>query len=152
MSLYFYSVREAFGCFSNFSPHGFELKGKFWPTSEHYFQAMKFEGAEPEEKIRNAPSPKEAANLGRNRAFTLRPDWELVKDSIMREAVLEKFRTHTDIRTILLDTGDQEIIEKADHDSYWGCGKDGAGLNMLGKILMEIRNRLRMETLNSNGA
>ncbi|HKC73877.1 MAG TPA: NADAR family protein, partial [Chloroflexota bacterium] len=43
MTIYFYSTREKpYGCFSNFSPHGFELDGVWWPTSEHYFQAQKF--------------------------------------------------------------------------------------------------------------
>lgn len=145
MPLYFYSVRDQFGCFSNFSPHGFERNGKYWATSEHYFQAMKFPGTEAEELIRNASSPKEAANLGRSRSFPLRPDWESVKDSVMRDAVLGKFRAHKDISDTLLGTGDEEIIEKAVHDAYWGCGTDGKGLNMLGKILMEIRERLRLE-------
>lgn len=44
MTIYFYSAREKpYGCFSNFSRHGFELDGQWWITSEHYFQAQKFE-------------------------------------------------------------------------------------------------------------
>jgi ribA/ribD-fused uncharacterized protein len=146
LAVYFYSVRDEYGCFSNFSPHGFELDGKHWPTSEHYFQAMKFKGSSVEERIRAAPSPKDAANLGRERSFPLREDWESVKDDIMREAVWAKFSTHGDIRQILLGTGDEEIVEKALHDSYWGCGPDGNGRNMLGKILMEARARFRSST------
>ena len=43
MPIYFYGVRtKIYGCFSNFSPHGFELDGYWWPTNEHYFQAQKF--------------------------------------------------------------------------------------------------------------
>lgn len=37
--------------FSNFSAHGFELDGKWWPTSEHYFQAQKFVGTPHMEEI-----------------------------------------------------------------------------------------------------
>ena len=44
--LKFYKVNEVYGCFSNFSKHGFELDRKYWPTSEHYFQAQKFAGTE----------------------------------------------------------------------------------------------------------
>ena len=44
MTIYFYSVREEYGCFSNFSAHAITLKGKRWPTTEHYFQAQKFPG------------------------------------------------------------------------------------------------------------
>jgi N-glycosidase YbiA len=39
----FYSVGEEFGEFSNFAPYPFTLDGEFWQTSEHYFQAQKFE-------------------------------------------------------------------------------------------------------------
>ncbi len=41
----FYNVSDKFGEFSNFAAHPIKLKGKKWPTSEHYFQAMKFESA-----------------------------------------------------------------------------------------------------------
>src|SRR5271157_6242740 len=33
----FYAVGDEHGCFSNFSSHPVKLKGKIWPTSEHYF-------------------------------------------------------------------------------------------------------------------
>ena len=89
MTVYFYSALEAYGCFSNFSWHGFELDGKYWKTSEHYFQAQKFLGTEYEDRVREARSPKDAANLGRRRDFPLRKDWETVKDDVMRQAVLK---------------------------------------------------------------
>lgn len=144
MSIYFYSAREKpYGCFSNFSPHGFELDGKYWPTSEHYFQAQKFAGTRHEEDVRQAKSPKQAAARGRERSRPLRDDWEAVKDDVMQRAVRRKFETHEDIRVILLGTGDEEIIENAPGDYYWGCGKDGSGKNMLGKILMDVRAELR---------
>src|SRR5437867_9431666 len=53
----FYRVSEGYGEFSNFSPHPIELKGKVWPTNEHYFQAQKFADTEHEEAIRLAKSP-----------------------------------------------------------------------------------------------
>ncbi len=65
MTIYFYSDREnPYGCFSNFSRHGFELDGVYWPTSEHYFQAQKFAGT-PADQIRQVKTPKDAARLGR---------------------------------------------------------------------------------------
>ena len=143
MTIYFYSIREKYGCFSNFSPHGFELDNLYWSTSEHYFQAQKFPQTQDAEQIRFVKTPKEAAKMGRERTRSLRRDWQQVKDDIMRKAVLRKFETHADIQQILLDTGDAEIIENSPIDSYWGCGKDGSGKNMLGKILMEVREILR---------
>ena len=44
MAIYFYKVTDKYGCFSNFSPHTFNLEGKVWITSEHYFQSQKFCG------------------------------------------------------------------------------------------------------------
>jgi N-glycosidase YbiA len=143
MTIYFYSTRDEYGCFSNFSYHGFELDGAYWPTSEHYFQAQKFPNTPHGDQIRQAKTPKEAANMGRDRKRPLRQDWEQVKDGIMRNAVLRKFEIHADIREILLATADEEIVENAPGDYYWGCGKDGSGKNMLGQILMEVREILR---------
>lgn len=145
-TIYFYSVKEVpYGCFSNFSPHGFEVDGVRWPTSEHYFQAQKFAGTPHVEEIRQARSPMIAARMGRARARPLRPDWNEVKDDIMRDAVRRKFEANDDIRGILLSTGDAEIVEKTTRDYYWGCGTEGTGKNMLGKILMEVREELRGE-------
>jgi ribA/ribD-fused uncharacterized protein len=45
----------------------------------------------------------------------------------------------------LLSTGNQLIVENSPVDYYWGCGADGSGKNMLGKILMEVREILRKE-------
>jgi ribA/ribD-fused uncharacterized protein len=142
MAIRFYKVNDEYGCFSNFSKHGFELEGKYWSTSEHYFQAQKFVGSIYEEEIRTVESPMDAANMGRDRNKPLRPDWELVKDEVMRQAVLQKFLTHLDIREILLSTSPEEIIEETTSDYYWGCGTKGTGKNVLGKILMEVRSTL----------
>lgn len=147
MVIYFYSAHEdPYGCFSNFSRHGFNVDGKYWRTSEHYFQAQKFAGTPHEERVRGAKTPKQAAEIGRDRKLPLREDWEQVKDKVMRKAVLAKFSTHPDIRAILLGTGDEAIVENAPNDYYWGCGQDGTGKNMLGKILMQVREQLRKDS------
>lgn len=150
MTIYFYSPREQpYGCFSNFSRHGISMDDIWWPTAEHYFQAQKFAGAmhtahaDYVERIHRAATPKQAAELGRSRIVPLRADWEQVKDAIMLAAVQRKFETHEAIRAILLATGDEEIVENAPKDYYWGGGADGSGLNKLGKTLMEARSRLR---------
>lgn len=142
----FYRQNDAYGCFSNFSAHAVEMGGKSYPTSEHYFQAMKFVGTEHQEAVRVAPSPSVAAKLGRKRSLPLRSDWADVKDDIMRDVVLAKFRQHADIREELLSTGDAYLIEHTKNDSYWADGGDGTGKNMLGIILMEVRDILRAET------
>lgn len=142
----FYAVDEEYGCFSNFSPHVIRLKGKTWPTSEHYFQAQKFVGAPDEEEVRQAKSPMVAARMGRSRKRPLRQDWESVKDSIMHEAVLAKFTQHDDLRETLLGTGNRTLIEHTENDAYWGDGGDGRGQNRLGQILMRVRGQLQAGT------
>jgi len=147
MTIKFYKAKSIpYGCFSNFSRHGFTCDdGKYWRTSEHYFQAKKYEGTEYEKMVRNAETPGDAARLGRRRDFPLRKDWETVKDDIMRDAVWYKFSQNPDIAEVLLLTRDEDLIEDTKKDYYWGCGKDGSGENMLGKILMEVRDILREE-------
>ena len=142
MAIYFYKINDEYGCFSNFAHYGFELDGKWWMTSEHYFQAQKFCGTEYEEIIRLLDNPMKAAEMGRNRELPLRADWEQVKDDIMRKAVLAKFTQNKDIKNVLLSTGKETIVENTSNDYYWGCGKDGSGKNMLGIILMELREKL----------
>ncbi|MCP5017672.1 MAG: NADAR family protein [Ketobacter sp.] len=139
----FYLSDGEYGCFSNFSRHPVYLKDKRWPTSEHYFQAQKFAGTEHEEQVRYADRPMKAANMGRDRKRPFRSDWEEVKDDIMRVAVMTKFTQHKELTSILLSTGDAEIVEHTANDSYWADGGDGSGLNMLGKILMEVREAIK---------
>jgi N-glycosidase YbiA len=83
--------------------------------------------------------PKQAAELGRSRSVPLRADWESVKDDIMLAAVQRKFETHETLRSLLLATGDEEIVENAPGDYYWGGGADGSGQNKLGQTLMLVR-------------
>lgn len=143
MTIKFYHEYDPYGCFSNFSAHAIELDGKYWKTSEHYYQAQKVVGTPYEDKVREAPSPDKAAEYGRSDDAPLRQDWDDAKDDAMRRAVLKKFQTHADIREILLNTGDEHLVEDSPVDYYWGCGEDGSGKNMLGIVLMEIREQLR---------
>ena len=143
VTIYFYRTDDEYGCFSNFSCHPIQLKGKSWPTSEHYFQAQKFAGTPMEEQIRLAESPRQAFRLGRSRTYALRADWEAVKEDVMREAVRAKFTQHAELAEILLSTGDAILAEHTPRDHYWADGGDGNGLNRLGQILMEIRHELR---------
>jgi len=143
MSIKFYKTKEPYGCFSNFSPHAITLDDRIWVTTEHYFQAQKYIDTPRYDLIANSESPRIAANLGRDRSIPLRPDWEQVKDGVMLKCVREKVKQHPEIMRILMSTGDAEIIEDSPIDYYWGCGKDGTGKNMLGKIFMIIRSELR---------
>lgn len=138
----FYRAGEIpYGIFSNFdTKHPITINGKTWPSTEHYFQAQKFVGTKHEEEVRTCSKPSFAAMIGRDRKRPLRPDWESVKDDVMRDAVRAKFTQYPELKEILLTTGDAELVEHTVNDSYWADGGDGSGKNMLGKILMEIRS------------
>ncbi|MEN7343553.1 MAG: NADAR family protein, partial [Pseudomonadota bacterium] len=125
MTIYFYTKNDAFGEFSNFSRHGVEMDGAWWPTVEHYYQAQKFDDLDCRERIRGAHDSKQAAELGRSRKQPIRADWEEVKEAVMYEAVLKKFKTHGSLAALLLSTGHNDIVENAPGDYFWGAGKDG---------------------------
>ncbi len=137
----FYREDRAYGEFSNFSPHAVELDGERWPTTEHYFQAMKFTQPEARARIREAATPGLAKQLGRRPG--LRPDWESVKDAVMLTALRAKFTQHPKLRRLLLGTKDARLVEHTRRDFYWGDGGNGSGKNRLGQLLMRVRDELR---------
>ncbi|MEM6990501.1 MAG: NADAR family protein [Myxococcota bacterium] len=138
----FYRVGDDYGEFSNFSPHPVKIDELSWDTTEHYFQAMKFEDPDARDRIRAADGPSAAARLGRTLAG-LRPDWETAKDGVMMTALRAKFGQHDRLRRMLLDTGDAQLVEHSRNDAYWADGGDGSGRNRLGELLMKLRVELR---------
>lgn len=142
----FSSQRGAtYGCFSTFSPHPVTLKGKEWPTAEHYFQAQKFAGMPLEELIRKAADPLRAKKMGEDKDIPPRSDWKDKQEEVMYEATLAKFTDHKDIQETLLSTGFADIFYHTRSDSFWGDAGDGNGENKLGKILSLVRGKLRRE-------
>jgi ribA/ribD-fused uncharacterized protein len=143
MTIRFFSKSETHREFSNFAPFPFQLDGKRWATTEHYYQAMKFADPKMQSKIRKAPKPNEAKELADANRSAVRPDWDAVKDEVMYRAVRSKFDQHAALRDLLMATGDEDIVEDAPNDYYWGVGRDGTGQNKLGRIIERIRTELR---------
>lgn len=141
-TIQFYRMREPYGFFSNFAPYPITIDNVVWPTTEHYFQAQKFLDRDIQARIRETPSPSDAASIGRNRAFPLRADWEAVKDEVMYTALKAKFTQHAGLREQLHATGSATLIEHTTNDRYWADGGDGSGKNMLGILLMRLRDEL----------
>lgn len=141
-AILFYSTSESYGEFSNFAFYPIKLKGKLWPTTEHYFQAQKFADPAHQKKIRNAKSPMEAARLGRSKKVPIRKGWESCRLSVMETAVQAKFSQHPELRDLLLSTQNRKLVEHTSNDSFWGDGGDGSGENHLGRILMRIRDQI----------
>lgn len=143
--VYFYTPDGPHGLLSNFARLGVALDGAWWPTAEHYFQAQKFTDPAHRERIRRAGTAKRAADLGRTRAVPLRPDWEEARVLVMARVLEAKFRTHPAARDLLLATGGRELVESAPGDAFWGAGPEGMGENRLGRLLMDLRARLRAQ-------
>jgi ribA/ribD-fused uncharacterized protein len=139
MTIRFFSKSETHREFSNFAPFPIDLDDKRWPTTEHYYQAQKFTDPEMQAKIRKAEKPIIAKKLAEKHRDKMRPDWDAVKDEVMYRAVRRKFDLHAGLRELLLATGDEDIVEAAPTDYYWGVGREGTGANKLGKIIERIR-------------
>lgn len=143
MTIKFYKSNPPYGFLNNFTHAPMFIFGRWWATVEHAFQAAKSLIKEEQDLIWQAETPRKAKDFGQK--VTLRSDWENIKVHIMKKCVLAKFVQNHNLRMQLMQTGDQEIIEDSPIDPFWGCGKDGDGKNMLGKILMEVRKELKQE-------
>ncbi|MBR4504090.1 MAG: NADAR family protein [Candidatus Methanomethylophilaceae archaeon] len=74
------------------------------------------------------------------------PGWDQEKADVMADIVREKFRQHSDLAARLLATGDEYLEERNSwEDRFWGTDMDGQGQNVLGTILMAVRDELRAE-------
>jgi len=143
--IYFYRRNEPYGEFSNFYQSPIDLDGYIWPTTEHYFQAQKFISDETHFKnILHLSTPREAFMYVRTHKSP-RTDWPQVKDEVMLKACLAKFKQHSELKKLLLSTGNRLIVEHTKNDSYWADGGDGTGINQLGITLMKVRDIIKSE-------
>lgn len=62
-----------------------------------------------------------------------------LKDLIMYEVIYGKTMQHPDVRSTLLATGSETIVEDSTTDVYWGWGSGHHGENKLGRIWMAVR-------------
>lgn len=141
-----FDMKHAF--LSNFYWNDIEFEGIVYPTNEHFFQAMKTLNVEERRVIANCRTPGQAKRMGRK--VTLRPDWEDVKVAVMKEGLYRKF-SDEQLADWLLETGNHELVEGNDWcDQTWGsCNclkhKNVPGKNLLGKLLMEVREEIKKE-------
>ena len=80
-----------------------------------------------------------------------REDWNQVRAKIMRWCLRVKLaQNYTEFGRLLLATRDRPIVEQSNKDEYWGAKVVGAdvliGENVLGRLLMELRERLKTDT------
>ena len=134
--------RGEYSFLSNFFKSFVLLDTILFPTVEHAYQAAKTLDLDKRFDMSNISSPGEAKRFGR--ALKIRGDWDFIKLDVMRDLVRCKFQ-YMPLREKLLNTGTKTLIEGNTHgDIYWGvCG--GKGENMLGKILMIVRDEIRKD-------
>lgn len=125
---------------SNFYPCRIHLDGVFYPSVEHAYQAAKTADPGERKTIREAATPGEAKKAGRK--VTLRPGWcEDMQLKIMKKLLQQKFSVEP-LKSLLLDTGDAELVEgNTWRDTFWGVC-NGQGKNQLGHLLTCVRQEL----------
>jgi len=135
-----FTVASGYGFLSNFHPSTIYVGKKSYPTVEHAYQAHKTLDESLIEIIRKAPTPGDAKKLGKS--LVLRSDWNEIKVSLMETFIEKKFESPF-LRSMLLKTGDAELIYgNTWNDRFWGVCR-GSGQNELGKILMAYREKAK---------
>jgi ribA/ribD-fused uncharacterized protein len=135
-----FTLGSGYAFLSNFHPSTIWIGGKSYPSVEHAYQAHKTLNEDSREMIRNAKDPSIAKKLGRG--VEMRPDWEADREGQMRDFIRKKFESPF-LADQLLKTGDSELVfGNTWNDRVWGVCR-GTGSNLLGKILMEVRQELK---------
>lgn len=144
-------------CFSQWwSGHPFAVDGITYRTAEHYMMAGKarlFGDDEMLREILNVGHPNEVKALGR-KVRNFDPErWGAACSEIVVQGNLAKFGQHSELKSLLLGTGNRIIVEASPRDRIWGIGmgaknpnaekpQSWRGQNLLGFALMEVRERL----------
>lgn len=151
-SAVFLKTREKYGGLSNMAG-GFPLvvNGVQIRTSEALYQACRFpHRPDLQHEIIAQKSPMTAKMKGKPYHHISRPDWDAVRVKIMRWCLQVKLAQNWDkFSELLLETGDMPIVEHSRRDDFWGAkpidGETLVGTNALGRLLMELRERVKNE-------
>ena len=151
----FRSTKEKFGGLSNMAP-GFPLlvNGITIRTSEALYQACRFPHMpEIQRMIIGEKSPMTAKMVSKPHREQSRSDWQSVRVKIMRWCLrLKLAQNWQTFGELLYSSGDLPIVEDSRKDDFWGAKADEngnlVGQNILGRLLMELRDQLRGPTGN----
>ena len=120
-----------------------ELENEQWRTAEHYVHTMLAGTPGLANRIRAAESGYAAYKLAKPWYRRKIKGWKSQRRLYMTRAVYTLVQMYSDIHHYVLDSGEQMIVETSQYDHYWGIGRDLRGENMLGKVWMDVRQRLR---------
>ena len=136
------AFENEFAFLSNSYQTPFRIDGVSYSNVDQYFHAMKTSDKKQRDKILSTDNPNTIFKLGRE--CQLRKDWETIRLKHMKRALIAKFNQNKDLRNKLIATKGF-VLENGtlDKDLYWGKNvSSGSGENHLGKILMELRDKL----------
>lgn len=144
---FYRSNEKPYGAFSNLFRRAMVFEGREYPTAEHAYQAGKARKESVRDWILSAPSPSLVAMAAHGLyTWDINPDWSRTKFDRMRNVLRAKFTQHEDLKELLLSTGNSRLVEAGRADNVvnrtWG-EVNGKGLNMLGVLLMEVREEIR---------
>lgn len=124
---------------SNFYPKNVKIWDMKFSCAEAAFQAAKFL-YKPELAVRfTYLDGQEAWKLAQRHSYQQRADWYQVRENIMLDVLRAKFKQHSDLKELLLATGEAYLVENNSRDAFWADGGDGKGKNRLGYLLMQLR-------------
>lgn len=128
---------------SNFAPAPIIQDGIEYRSVEHAYMSRKCEDTAWKYYCKTTESPALVKKASRH--VKLVHNWELIKVGVMTNCLEQKF-IQEPYRSLLLETGDMYIQEgNTWGDTFWGVDlRTGAGQNMLGYVIMGIRNDLKL--------
>ena len=155
----FHNPDEENGYLSNWFLSEFTVDGITFSSMEQYMmykKAVLFKDQITAEKILQTDDVAEIKALGRTVQNFDDKVWTKEREEIVYNGVLEKFRQNPELAEKLEKTGEEIIAECAVKDRIWGIGlsmKDESrlsvdkwrGQNLLGKILMRVREDIRYQ-------
>jgi len=123
---------------SNFHVHPITMPdGLTYRSTENAYQAYKLLDVEERKAFTNLTCG-EAQKMGQK--IKMREDWLKVRTEVMMMCLEEKFK-NPELMAMLKATAPKYLEETNNWgDKFWGK-VDGQGQNMLGQLLMEIRDR-----------
>ena len=131
---------------SNFSPVRIEFEGRIFPSVEHAYMSAKSNSVEWKTQCSD-PTNKPGFIKKQSKNVELVPNWNRIRVETMEILLKKKFEQEP-WKSWLLSTGHQELQEgNWWGDEFWGVNlKTGNGQNVLGKLIMKIREQIRKET------
>jgi hypothetical protein len=136
-----------YAAFCNDAPWALRLHEVTWPTVTHYITAQRYPMVSWHE-ILCCPDRCALNQVASGDNCNERHRWPAVRDDYLMAALRAKFTQHPELETMLMDTGEREIVFMDDSDRYYGIGPDGHGANMLGRLIRKVRSeRLKASSL-----